>query len=343
MKKILSTALLAIACSTHIFAQDADVKQFVKQGIELHDNGDYKGAIDMYQKALKLDSKSALVNYEIASSYFSAKNYAKALQHIEVVLAANTDYLDQAYILKGSALDQQGKSKEAIEVYEGAIKRYKGNYLLYYNLALTLTNSKGDKEKIIQSLQQALRLNPAHASSHLLLGYTMLEEGKRVQSLLALYNFMLLEPKSGRSQDALSVIIAQLGQGVEKKDSKTINVLVSPNKESDEFSATEMMLSLLQATNIGEESKDKSEHELFIKTTESFLSILSELKKENKGFWWDFYVDFYSSMKENNNVTTFCYYIWQVKNNVKVNRWLQDNPSKITRFSKWYDAYQQKF
>jgi tetratricopeptide (TPR) repeat protein len=342
MKKILSAALLALACSTQIFAQDAEVKQFVKQGIELHDNGDYKGAIALYQQALKLDSKSPMVNYEIASSYFESKNYAKAMEHINVVLASNSNLMDQAFILKGSVLDLQGKKKEAIDVYESAIRQYKDNYLLYYNLALTLTNSKGDEEKITNALQQALKLNPTHASSHLLLGLTMMNEGKRVQSLLALYNFMLLEPKSSRSENALIIIMEQLKQGVEKKDSTTIKVLVSPPDKNDAFSAVDMMLSMQQAYNVGEESKDKSEHELFIKTTESFLSILTELKKDNKGFWWDFYVDFYSSMKENNNVTTFCYYIWQVKNNVKVNRWLQDNPSKITRFSKWYNSYLEK-
>ena len=79
-------------------------------------------------------------------------------------------------------------------------------------------------------------------------------------------------------------------QGVERKDEKNINVSVPFTSKSDDFGAAEMMISLLEASKYAEENKNKTEMEIFIEKNKSIFSILGELKKENKGFWWDFYV-----------------------------------------------------
>lgn len=324
-----------------LYAQSDKVKAYVEQGIALHDKGDYKGAIEEYQKALALDAASPMVNYEIASSYFAAKDYDKALKHINVTLQKETEFADHAYILKGSVLDLQGKSKEAIAVYKNALRTHQDNYLLYYNLALTLFNSKASVTETTDALKHALRLNADHASSHLLLGYVMMDQGKRVQSLLALYNFLLLEPKSGRAEEALGILLQQLQQGVERTDEKTINILASNKTVKDEFAAAELSLSLLEASKTLEKNKDKTEHELFVDNTKTFFSLMGNLKKDHKGFWWDFYVPFFAAMESAGHTETFGYYIWLSKNNVKVNQWLDKNDSRIKQFSKWYEDYKR--
>jgi Tfp pilus assembly protein PilF len=347
MKKIIAIALILTGFMGGMYSQEVlgggnDVKSCVSKGIELHDKGDYKGAIEQYKKALKIDKKSPLANYEIASSYFALEEYGKSVDHADAVIDAGTDYVDQAYILKGSALDLMGKSKDAIKTYRKGIKDFPENHLLYYNLAYTLYATKEYKEAE-EALVSALKIRPSHASSHLLLGYVMIEENKRVKSILALYNFLLLEPKSKRAGKALEVLNSQLKKGVKRDNEKSTTITISEIDDKDDFSAAELMISLLEASKNLETNEGKSEMDLFASNTKSLFTMLGELKKDNKGFWWNYYVDFFDQMAKDEHVETLCYYISQSKEDEKVNDWLKTNKSKVDDFSKWYKEYKRTF
>jgi len=110
--KIIQTGFLiaVVLFSTKIFAQ-SEIEAFVQEGIQYHDSGDYEKAIETYQKALKLNPKSTLVNYEIALSYFTKGDYKEAVKYSDIVLKQNKDYLLPAYITKGSSLDMLAKPK----------------------------------------------------------------------------------------------------------------------------------------------------------------------------------------------------------------------------------------
>ncbi|MGB5006502.1 MAG: tetratricopeptide repeat protein, partial [Ferruginibacter sp.] len=299
------------------------------------------GAVGLYKKALKLNPGSAFANYELASSYFAMKDYRNAIVYSNRVIAANTDYADQAYILKGSALDLSGKSPDAIKTYKEGLRKYPKNHLLYYNLALTSFNLKEFKDTD-ESLQKALKLNQSHASSHLLLGYSMVNQGKRVKAVLALYNFLLLEPKSNRTTAALKLLEDQLKNGAKKENEKSVTITMPVKKEEDEFYTAELMLGLLESSKINEINKNKTAAEIFAENTNSFFTILGELKKDKKGFWWNFYVDYFYTLAANKHTEAFCYYITQSKDN-KNAEWLKENMAGIQAFSTWYTGYLHKF
>src|SRR5690554_4710826 len=128
-------ALILIFTSIQIIAQSS-VEDFVTEGIQYHDKGDYDKAIETYKKALEINPESTLTNYEIALSYFKKGDFKKAIEHSDVVLNQNKDHMIQAYMAKGSALDMLGKTKESIKLFKKAIKKTGGHYLLYYNLGL---------------------------------------------------------------------------------------------------------------------------------------------------------------------------------------------------------------
>jgi tetratricopeptide (TPR) repeat protein len=314
----------------------------VDAGITLHDSGDYKGAIEQYEKALTFDLKSPLANYEIAMTYLALKEYDKAIEHCGIVIAGNSDYALQAHILEGSALDLLGKPKEAIAAYKKAIQQFPEHHLLYYNLALTLFNQEEFKDAE-EALQHALRIKPAHASSHMLLGYVMREQNHRVKSLLALYNFLLLEPKGNRAKSALEILNSELKKGVTRNSDKSTSIVLSKGDEKDEFSRAEFMLSLLEASKDLEKNAAKSEYELFSDNNKSFFSVLGESKKTNKGFWWNYYVDFFNALADNNHVEAFSYYISQAKDDEKITAWLKNNQGKIDAFSKWFLGYKREY
>jgi tetratricopeptide (TPR) repeat protein len=194
MKKIIGFLIVCMLLCSGLFAQQ---NNFITEGIKMHDKGDYEGAIDFFKKALQSDKNSIQACYELASSYLALKDYPNTLKYADKVIARNLDYVDQAYILKGSALDLSGKPLDAINTYKLALKKYSKNQSLYYNLALTYFSVKQYRDAD-EALMKSLKLDQLHASSHFLLGLSQARQGKRVKSMLALYNFLLLEPKSKR-------------------------------------------------------------------------------------------------------------------------------------------------
>ena len=276
------------------------VQEYVDEGVELHDKGEFEAAIKQYKKALKISQDDPLANYEIASTYYAMGQNGKAIKHADVVIVAKAEFMEPAYILKGSALDSEKNTKEAIKVYKKGIKSFPNSHLLHFNLALTYYNT-GDYANTEKSAINAIESNPRHASSHLLLAYMMADQGKRTKILLAAYHFLLLEPNTTRSKPVYDLIMQQMNKGISDDGNNTINISIDADS-GDEFQAAELMLSLLAASKNLEENEGKSDLEMFAKNSDSFFAMLGELSDGEKGFWWEFYVDFYYQMHNEGHV-----------------------------------------
>jgi len=320
--------------STQVYSQD-EVDVYVQEGVNLHDNGEYDKAIETYKKALKIDPNSSLVNYEIALSYFSKKEYKKSIKYSDKVIDLNDEYLVQAYLSKGSSLDMMNKTEESIKVFEKAIESTEGHYLLDYNLALNYYKTN-NFDKAENNTINALQKNSNHPSSHLMLTNIHQQKGNRIQTLLSAYYFLFLEPNTERSLQVLEIVHENMKKGVSKDNNKdnTINILISEN-ESQRFSAAELMLSLMEASNSTEDNAKKSEDELFEDNTKTFFSVLGEMNKvEIKDIWDSFYIPFFYDLSKSNNIQTYCKYITHAENeNSKL--WLESNPDMLVQFDKW--------
>lgn len=316
-------------------AQDT-VESLVRQGIEYHDAGDYATAISIYLKALMLDENSSLVNYELALSYLAAKEFEKSLSHAEKVIAQNDEHLLQAYVAKANCLDDWGQREAAIDTYLKAIKAAGPHYLLYYNLGLSYYRAN-DWEKAEAALINALADNANHASSHLLLGYLMADEGNKVQSILSLHYFLFLEANSGRSEGAYTLLSELFGSDVERTGPNDISIMLNASSldKKNDFGSAEMMISMLAASNTLKEKEGKTKEEMFKENTESFFKILGETKKKkNKGLWWEFYVPFFYELAKTRHIETYCHYVGQTNSEVSVN-WLAAHEERIVSFNRW--------
>ena len=145
IKKIFRLFLIFSFSIITASAQEVQ-NNFIIEGIKMYDKGDYEGALEMYKKALTSNPASVQAKYEMASTYLQLKDYTNAIKYSEKVIAANKDYADQAYIVKGTALDYLNKPQDAANIYKQALKKFPKNQLLYYNLALTSLNLKNYNE-----------------------------------------------------------------------------------------------------------------------------------------------------------------------------------------------------
>jgi len=334
MKKfsVIFSLLATISC----FGQ-GKVDSLVQVGIKYHDKGEYAKAIQVYNEALKIDPKSTLVNYELSMTYMYSGDNEKAIKHSDVVIKQKKDLLLPAYITKGSALSNSGKIKQAIKLYEEAIKKFGDNYLLYFNLGISYSKIP-DNDNAERSFIKAIMDKPSHTSSHYGLAIIKYQKEERVQSLLSLYYFLLLEPSSKRAETAYKLLMEQLGGNVQKDKNNpmNINIFLDPKRMESEFSAAEVMLAMLEASNSLEENKDKTKEELFIENTKSFFTVLGELRENEKksNIWWDFYVPFFYNLAKSEYMDVFCNYI-SISSNEKAREWLKTNNEKFENFGKW--------
>ena len=311
----------------------SELDSLVKEGIELHDAGEFEAAIKKYEDALQYDKNSSLINYELGYTNYVKGDYKYAIKYLDKVIKNNNGYLKEAYTAKGSSLDNLGKPKAAIKTYEKAIKIFPEEYLLYFNLGLTRYNEGmiKDAEKDIKS---GLQLNPTHNTSNYLLGIIKMEQGRRIESMLAFHFFLLLEPNTQRSKEALSRLDRLMNAGITKKDEKNIEINIRSLGAKDDFSSANLMLSLLGASNRTEENKDKSKQQLFYENTKSLFSVLNEQKEGKTGLWWDLYVNFYSSLLDSGHMEAYCYHITQQQGDAE-QKWVTENEEKMTQFYQW--------
>ena len=118
------------------------------------------------------------------------------------------------------------------------------NYNLGYNYYFVKYLDKAESNLI-----NAIQTKTDHASSHLMLGYVNTDAGNRVQSLMALYFFLLLEPDTQRSEEAfVKLRDAWKGNAREGDDGEiVINMSLPGNLEDmDDMASLEFMLTLIE-------------------------------------------------------------------------------------------------
>ena len=336
MRKFISIFIVAILATISCFGQ-SEIDSLVQIGIQYHDNGEYKKAIEVYNEALKIDPKSTLANYELALTYMYSGNNENAIKHSDVVINQNEDHILDAYITKGSSLSNLGKVEEALAIFNEALEKFGENGMLCYNMGISYSKINDSKNAELAFIN-AIKNKPSHASSHISLAVIEYQQNKRVESLLSLYYFLFLEPSSKRAETAYKLLKEQLGGNAkkDKNDKNSITIFVDPKALESEFSLAEFVLATQEALNMSKENKKKTPEELFIETTKSFFTVLGELKENGQkaSIWWDFYVPFFYDLAKSKHIDTFCYFI-SMHSNDKALEWLKNNTKKVEEFEKW--------
>ena len=242
--------LTAISC----LGQDM-IDSLVRLGIKYHDNDEYEKAIAVYKEALSIDPKSDVVNYEISITYRIMGDSRKAIRHSNIVIRQKKENLLLACISKGSALCDMGKTKKAIKLYKKAIAKYGADHLIYYNLGVSYLRLKDYKNAELAYINE-ITINPTHKSSHHGLGVLKSMQHQKVQSLLSLYFFLLLEPVSTRAEIAYSLLREQLEGTIQIDDDN--NTLNNSLSEESEFAPVESMLEMIKMSNSLKINKDKT-------------------------------------------------------------------------------------
>ena len=354
-KRILLSTLLALFSLTPVVAQKIEPPKLtptpstesqrgvIREGVALHDRGDYDGAISKYEQVLRESPDNDLALYELAYAYQMKKDYRKSLEIAYKGAQYKSDNLTGFYLLIGNNLDELGESKKAVEVYRQGIKLRPDDGLLYYNLAVTYLKLN-DVEEAKKNLKKSVFLNPNHASSHVALTQVFQKTRARVPALFAVMRFLVLEPKSRRTP-AVHRIFSELlrGGASQGQNPNQISIFIDPgaNKDEGDFGAIDLALSLTSVSTTTEENKNKSEAQRLVDQLSTYLAIVSELdpKGDKSKFTWRYYIPYFIELKKRNYVEPFAYHINQTSNVSGVSEWLQANSDKVNEFLNWSKSY----
>ena len=339
--KILFVVVLLFATGNFISAQNKDFETIVSRGIAGYEIGNYEEALSFFKQAYKYNKHSDLVSYHLALTHLALNNSEDAAIYSGKLLSKEGEYNEDAYLINGSAWENLGREHRARKTYREGIKKYPTNYLLRYNLALSLFHAK-EYDKAQEYAINAVELAPDHSSSHLLLAYIMFDKGERVQSMLPLYYFLLIEQDSERSSTAYELLNALWDQGVRVKGQRDIK-LVKAGFHYNDFGAAELAISLIKAgeDKVDLESVYGEDNQLinFANNNKTLFKILGESAIDKSGFWWEFYVNFFTKLEKNDLSEPFSYFISNCKYKEDVLLWLSDNHKEFQRFTAWMEVY----
>jgi len=299
MKNFGKTLLLLalVAFSQTLYSQHRN--QYVNSGatikaaLQLCDSNKYTLAIDTLLTVDKSDTGYVATLTELAYSYMMANKYNEAVKTCNKALKNPSPIKHRLILIKGNAYDQWGYPDSSLIVYNEALKTYPYSYLIYYNMGVTYMNNH-DYKPAITAFQQAIMLNPYHASSHLWLGKLMARMGQYAHAMLSLETFLLIEPSSNRSNANLVFLNSFVNNAMES-DFETIQ----PTVDNKAFSETDQLIKSAVAMN--KNYKVKVEFDAAVNRQTQLLFELLEYRPNTGDFWMEYYVPMFVAVKQNNH------------------------------------------
>lgn len=308
------------------FAQPSSEK-LIRQGVSLHDKGQYRDAISCYEQALKVNPTSISAVYEMSLSYLRLREYDKALNYSSRVITANFQpLLVDAYIVKGTALADQNKLDEAIKVFNEALERCGDEYLLHFNLGLSYFNKKDNKMAILH-LRKAIEIDATHSSAFLLYAYALNDTGRWLQGFYSFHFFLLLEPNTERSKDAFGEMMDIISSRIEPESDRLL-----PEDGVDRKRLYEAIQKKKTTA-----SDPASQYIYFREVSKLIFFSLSQMQNDTQnGLLWYFFVPTYEEILGSGHFDTYCRYI-SVAYFPESLQWWDKNKEQVDSFIEWFE------
>lgn len=325
--------------------------KLVGEGVAFHDKGEYENAIKKYDEALTVDVDNLTALSEKAYSLSSLHQYEEAIALCKIALKKHPKEkgLQFIYVTYGNALDHLKKTDQAFAMYDKGIKKFPDYYQLPFNKGIAYSGLR-KYDEAITCFQQAIAINPYHLGS--LNGIARLEmiQGNKIPSILGFCSYFIQDPQSPRAAENLKNLIDVLDGNVKKTgekaisislDSKMFDKAVKKGKpEANDFSTTELTLTLAVALDYDEKYQNDTDVVKFIRKFETMCASLNESKIDNHGFYWETWVPYFLELHKNNFSETLGYLVFATTETEDVTNWFNTHEVQINQFYDWSKNYE---
>lgn len=336
MRKLTPFLCLLVLALSSAFARAQDQSEndppLINSGVEivrgiiLHDDEEYKEALEAYDLITRNDTNYSLALAEKAQTLIALEKYKQAIRVCEEGLTLDQRYNSMFYLTMGTAYDEMGRPEQAVKSYREGLVKYPYNQLLYFNLGLTLYN----QDKLEESkgvLMQAIQCNQYYASPHFLLGKICAEQGDIIPAMLTLQGFLMREPLTERSQEAVT-ILSEIAK-VEHEAKEEVESV-----DTELFADMKLIINSKAALNGGYKTVAKAEDPVIRQTQLLFEKL--EYKEGTGNFWMDYYVPMAKKLYKDGQIEAFSYWMFASYNAPIVQNWLKKNQKgKLQNFITW--------
>ncbi|MFA4948068.1 MAG: tetratricopeptide repeat protein [Candidatus Krumholzibacteriia bacterium] len=348
MKFSAAACILAVVLARCLFspaaAQEGELEpvpptarqdSLLRTGLGYHDSGRYAEAIAAYESILEENPDNVIALHEISYSCMAKGDYERALSYAQRGLKYRSETLPLFYMNEGNALDNLGRMDEGIAAFRKGLASGQHKYLFLYNLGLAFYR-KSELDSSRAYIQSALIENPRHASSNFALAMVYNAKQMKAPEILALARFLMLEPDSPRSPDALQKLQAALGSGISSRGGKPERIELSFAPDSDavdgDTGLLDLSVTMARAASMTDGEK-KTDVQSAAETLDGLFGVVGEYeqKEDPAGFCWDYYAPYFGALDRNGHTEAFAYHIFRSTGDKAVATWLKFNNPEIKK------------
>lgn len=229
--------LVAISLfSLPLFAQTYSAEQFLKNGMELHGKTNYDEAISSYKKIHPSDPMYLTAQYEIINSLLANEKKEEALTLATELYKQNYHKeFPTLLAIYATALSENNQYEKAHQIFDEALAINPRSTHLLYNKGIVYIKENKNQEAL-DSFKKVIDIDPTHATALYNLGIIALEDGKIVEGSLSLMTYLLFEPYSTHSKNALLALNKKYHQNYANKS------VLNYSDKGDNFKELEQML-----------------------------------------------------------------------------------------------------
>ena len=137
--------------------------------------GYWKNSITLFEHNLKFTSNNYLAHTNLGNALDRQGRTEEAIEHCQQAVRIKPDFVEAQFSL-GTFLEKQGRLREAIEHYLQAVRIKPGYALVHNNLGVAL-DKLGRTDEAIEHYLQVLRIKPDYENVHNNLGIALCRKG----------------------------------------------------------------------------------------------------------------------------------------------------------------------
>lgn len=337
---IVTVLLLSFCFKQSLFAQK-DIElinsgEILKEGIKFNDAGKYDDAIEQYERIDRNDTNYASAVYEEAYSAYNEGKYDTVYRLAKKLMDMDSYIGSEAYTLYGNALDDQDKSKEAIEFYTKALTKFPKSYLLQFNLGVSYFKA-AQYDEAYKCFKRTLEINPRHPTSHYFLGLLLADNKRWAPAMLAFNTALMLGPNKNVENKSITFLLnIAKGEYVPVYEKGKLTEPEDPN-----FIKIDKLIESKVALNAGYEIATKMDDKM-MKQDQFLLEAMKKTKPVSDNYFVKMYVPMFSELMATQNLKTFEFYPYKDIDNELVTKWKSKNKKEIAEYETWIGAYFDK-
>lgn len=209
--RFLCCLFLLLATYTNVIAakqkaearsgQNQEVAALLKEAFAREEAGDFRGAIGVYQKVLRLEPKDARAMNTIAGLYGKLGEFEEEIVWAKRAIAENPEF-NLAYINYGNALASLGRVKEARAAFEKAVQLDPKEPLAVYSLGV-LAEQQEDFKAALELYRKSIELDPKFENGYFNLAAAYANLRRFDEAITVLKKLLDLNP---RAEDAKAML-----------------------------------------------------------------------------------------------------------------------------------------